>query len=174
MVRTVATSVASALLMLAASQTWAQTTTPLPGYGIPPAPTIAGTPVCPRPAPGSTVLPPPDFFSHNGLLSVQINYNTRVDTSVTPNRTLFCFQEATTGYEGPTLRINPGDTLSLNVTNNVPASGTVVETVSTTVEQCGSLIRTPETLNIHYHGAPVSPACGQDQVIHTMIDSGQS
>jgi hypothetical protein len=50
MVRTVATSVASVLLMLAASQAGAQTTTPLPGYGIPPAPALAGTPICLRQA----------------------------------------------------------------------------------------------------------------------------
>jgi hypothetical protein len=43
MVRTVATSVASVLLMLAASQAGAQTTTPLPGYGLTPVPTLTGT-----------------------------------------------------------------------------------------------------------------------------------
>jgi FtsP/CotA-like multicopper oxidase with cupredoxin domain len=163
------------VLLLAASQAWAQTTT-LPGYGYPTPPSggSGSAAACPRPVPGSLVLPPPDIYSFQGLLSVKIEYNTTVDTSVTPNRTLFCFQADPFGWEGPTLRINPGDTLALNITNNVPASGTVVETVSTTDEQCGSLIRTPETLNIHYHGAPVSPACGQDQVIHTMIDSGQS
>src|ERR1700739_2593641 len=98
---------ASALVMLAASPASAQTTV-LPGYGIPPAHITSR--ICPRPVAGSTVLPPPDIFSFNGLLSVQINYNTTVDTSVTPNRTLFCFQQAGTGYEAPTLRINPGDT----------------------------------------------------------------
>ncbi len=125
----------SALSMLAASQVWAQSTvTALPGYGYPPPPSGGGgsTGACPRPVPGSLVLPPPDIFSFGGLLSVHLNWNTTVDTSVTPNRTLFCFQSTPFGWEGPTLRINPGDTLAVNVTNNVPSSGTVVETVSTT------------------------------------------
>jgi FtsP/CotA-like multicopper oxidase with cupredoxin domain len=161
---------ACVLLMLAAPHTWAQSYTTTP----PPTDTSSTPGVCPRFVPGSLVLPPPDIYSFDGLLSVQFNWNTTVDTSVTPNRTLYCFQTNPAGWEGPTLRINPGDTLSVNTTNQVPASGTVTETVSTTAEQCGSLVRTPETMNIHYHGAQVSPACGQDQVIHTMVDAGQT
>lgn len=53
----------SALLVLAASQAWAD------GHGV----------NCARFAPGSVVLPPPDIFSQNGALNVQLNYFTRVD-----------------------------------------------------------------------------------------------
>src|SRR5580693_9787489 len=61
----------SALLVLAASQAWAD------GHGV----------NCPRFAPGSVVLPPPDIFSQNGALNVQFNYFTRVDQD---GRSLFC------------------------------------------------------------------------------------
>src|SRR5882672_3587212 len=70
---------------------------------------------CPRPAPGSVVRPPPELFSHNGVLNVVFNYFTSVDAQ---GRTLFCFTTAD-GSQGPTLHVMPGDTLNVTVTNQV-------------------------------------------------------
>jgi FtsP/CotA-like multicopper oxidase with cupredoxin domain len=142
----------SALLVLAASQAWAD------GHGV----------NCPRFAPGSVVLPPPDIFSQNGALNVQFNYFTRVDQD---GRSLFCFQTPD-GMEGPTLRLNPGDQLNILAANDVPA-GTPVEQVSNSQNQCGDLEMYTSSLNIHYHGTTTSPKCHQDQVIHTIINSGE-
>jgi FtsP/CotA-like multicopper oxidase with cupredoxin domain len=124
--------------------------------------------VCPRFAPGSVVLPPPDIYSQNGALNVQFNYFTRVDQD---GRSLFCFQTPT-GQEGPTLRVNPGDQLNILAANDVP-QGTPVEQVSNAQNKCGDLEMYTSSLNIHYHGTTVSPACHQDQVIHTIINSGE-
>jgi FtsP/CotA-like multicopper oxidase with cupredoxin domain len=143
---------ASVLLVFAASQAWAQD----------------GRVVCPRFAPGSVVLPPPDLYSQNGALNVQFNYNTTVDAD---GRSLFCFQTPG-GLEGPTLRVNPGDQLNILASNDVP-EGTPVEKVSNSQNQCGDLEMYTSSLNIHYHGTTVSPACHQDQVIHTIINSGE-
>jgi len=142
----------SALLVLAASQAWAD------GHGV----------NCPRFAPGSVVLPPPDIFSQNGALNVQLNYFTTVDQD---GRSLFCFQTPD-GMEGPTLRLNPGDQLNILAANNVPP-GTPVEQVSNSTNQCGDLEMYTSSLNIHYHGTTTSPKCHQDQVIHTIINSGE-
>ncbi len=38
----------------------------------------------------------------------------------------------------------------------------------------GSGIITASTTNLHFHGTNVSPTCGQDDVIHTMIQSGDT
>ena len=95
----------SALLVLAASQAWAD------GHGV----------NCPRFAPGSVVLPPPDIYSQNGAINVQLNYFTTVDQD---GRSLFCFQTPD-GLEGPTLRLNPGDQLNILAANDVPP-GTAV------------------------------------------------
>jgi FtsP/CotA-like multicopper oxidase with cupredoxin domain len=148
--RFIASLFASVLLVLAASPSWAQT-------------------VCPRPAPGSVVQPPPDIYSKNGALNVQFNYNTTVDAD---GRSLFCFQTPS-GLEGPTLNLNPGDQLNISATNDVP-EGTFVETVSNSSNQCGDLSMYTSSLNIHYHGTTTSPACHQDQVIHTVINSGET
>src|SRR5580693_5253637 len=99
----------SALLVLATSQAWAD------GHGV----------NCPRFATGSVVLPPPDVFSQNGALNVQLNYYTTVDQN---GLTLFCFQTPY-GLQAPTLRLDPGDQLNILALNAVP-QGTAVEQVS--------------------------------------------
>ena len=71
---------------------------------------------CPRFAPGSTVTNPPALFSQDGTLTVNLAYNTAQDAQ---GRTLFCFTTPD-GSEGPTLHINPGDHLIINVKNNLP------------------------------------------------------
>ena len=72
---------------------------------------------CPRPAPGSVVTPPPELFSRNGVLNVVFNYFTSMDAQ---GRTLFCFVTSD-GLESPTLHVNPGDTINITLTNQVPA-----------------------------------------------------
>jgi FtsP/CotA-like multicopper oxidase with cupredoxin domain len=142
----------SIVLLLVASQAWAD------GRGV----------NCARFAPGSVVLPPPDISSQDGAINVQFNYFTRVDRD---GRSLFCFQTPD-GLEAPTLRLNPGDTLNILAANAVPP-GTPVEQVSNSTNQCGDLEMYTSSLNIHYHGTTTSPKCHQDQVIHTIINSGE-
>ncbi len=126
---------------------------------------------CARPAAGSEVLPPPDLFSANGELNVSLNYYTAVgDTGIT----LFCFQTPD-GIESPTLNVNPGDTINITLTNMVPqAPGAPAEMVSNDSNKCGAKIMTPTSTNIHFHGVNTSPRCHSDEVIHTLVNSGQT
>jgi len=137
-----------------------------------PATALADTAPCPRPAAGSVVAPPPELFSSNGALNVQFNYFTTVDSA---GRTLFCFQTLD-GKESPTLHVQPGDTLNLTVTNLVPAPppGSPTEVVSNRSNRCGDMTMTITSLNVHYHGTNTSPTCHSDEVIHTVINSGES
>ena len=124
---------------------------------------------CPRLAAGSEVHNPPSLFSQKGVLIVNFSYQTRTDAD---GRSLFCFMTPD-GKENPTLHVHPGDHLIVNVTNNVPASGGMTMAMSST-DQCGDSIMTATSMNIHYHGTNTSPVCHQDEVIHTVINSGQS
>jgi FtsP/CotA-like multicopper oxidase with cupredoxin domain len=127
---------------------------------------------CPRPAPGSVVTPPPELFSRNGVLNVVFNYFTSMDAQ---GRTLFCFTTAD-GSQGPTLHVMPGDTLNVTVTNQVPAPppGSPTEVVSNAGNKCGDVTMTITSLNVHYHGTNTAPQCHSDEVIHTIINSGES
>ena len=127
---------------------------------------------CPRPVAGSTVHPPPDLFSRDGVLNVVFDYFTALDDA---GRTLFCFRTPD-GLVSPTLHVKPGDILNLSVTNRVPAppAGSPTEPVSDASTTCGDKTMTITSVNLHYHGTNTSPACHRDEAIHTIINSGQT
>ena len=144
------------LLLLAAVPTHAKTTD--------------GT-ACARPAAGSVVAQPADLYSSNGVLNVSFGYDTSVDDA---GHTLFCFVTPD-GLQSPTLHVNPGDTLKVTLTNNIPPPiGGPAELMSNTTNTCGDATMTSASVNMHFHGTNVSPKCHSDEVIHTLINSGET
>jgi FtsP/CotA-like multicopper oxidase with cupredoxin domain len=133
---------------------------------------------CPRFAAGSSITVPQDLFSERGVLRVKFTYETTVDQD---GNTLFCFMTAT-GSESPTLHVNPGDRLLITLTNNVPAAASSTAmaampgmTVSATASStCGAMTMTASSVNIHYHGTNTPATCHQDEVIRTLINSGET
>ena len=127
--------------------------------------------VCPRPPVGSEIAPPPDLFSVNGTLETSLNYYTSVDDE---GRTLFCFV-TTDGKLSPTLHVNPGDRIKIHLTNMVPAAPLGrSEKVSNDATVCGNANMTDTSVNIHFHGLNVRPTCHGDEVIRTLVNSGES
>ena len=130
-----------------------------------------GSDPCPRPGAGTVVAPPPDLFSKNGVLTVDMSYFTTVDKNFL---THFCFM-ARGGMESPTLHVNPGDEIRINLTNKISSnSAGSAETVSSSKKVCGSTTMTPQSVNMHFHGTNVSPACHSDEVIHTLVNPGDT
>jgi FtsP/CotA-like multicopper oxidase with cupredoxin domain len=130
-----------------------------------PVPPVANP--CPRPAAGTVVTNPPSLFSRNGVLGVDFSYQTTIDAD---GRKLFCFMTPA-GLQNPTLYVEPGDHLMIKVTNNTPASSVQM---AVPPPNCGATGMTGSSMNIHYHGTNTSPVCGQDEVIHTTINSGET
>lgn len=130
---------------------------------------IAG---CHRPVAGSVVRPPPDVYSHAGVLNVVLEYVTSLDDA---NRTLFCFKTQD-GLESPTLHVRPGDTLNITLTNRVPPlPGTAPrETLPGASDVCGATTMNSTSTSIHFHGTNTRPVCHADQVIYTLVNSGQT
>jgi FtsP/CotA-like multicopper oxidase with cupredoxin domain len=124
---------------------------------------------CPRLAPGSVVHQPAALFSLNGVLSVQFSYQTTTDAA---GRNLFCFMTPS-GLENPTLHVNPGDNLIITVTNNTPKMPVEMVINPPNCGPGGSQM-TMSSVNIHYHGTNTSPTCHSDEVIKTLINSGQT
>jgi FtsP/CotA-like multicopper oxidase with cupredoxin domain len=127
---------------------------------------------CPRPDPGTLVQPPPDLFSVDGVLNASFEYYTTLDNA---GRTLFCFVTPD-GLQSPTLHIRPGDTLNLSVANRnpPPPPGSPTEVVADASDRCGDVTMTITSLNVHFHGTNTSPVCHSDQVVHTIINSGET
>jgi FtsP/CotA-like multicopper oxidase with cupredoxin domain len=122
---------------------------------------------CARFAAGSIVQNPPDLFSQNGALKVNLSYQTATDPE---GRTLFCFMTPD-GHEDPTLHVNPGDTLVITLTNNTPAT---TDTLQLNPPHCGANEVTASSVNMHFHGLNISPACHQDDVVRTMVNPGKT
>src|ERR1700690_3877771 len=128
----------------------------------------------PRPDSGTLVQNPYAIKSQNGTLTADLSLGQSVDSQ---GYTHYCYQyQSPSGIvEAPTLRLNPGDTLQLNVANVIQdkdaskmkmhhaASGTV----------CGDGgTATVSSTNVHFHGMPIPPVCHQDDVIDTLIQPG--
>jgi FtsP/CotA-like multicopper oxidase with cupredoxin domain len=141
-----------------------------------PSPVLPVANPCPRYSAGSVAHNPPALFSSNGVLDVKFSYQQRVDSD---GRQLFCFMTPD-GLENPTLHLKPGDHLILTITNNAP-NPTIPTTGSTIMPMgilnppnCGDPQPTASSINIHYHGTNVSPACHQDNVLRTVVNPGET
>jgi FtsP/CotA-like multicopper oxidase with cupredoxin domain len=127
---------------------------------------------CTRFAAGSVVNNPTDLYSKNRVLKVSLTYNTETDAD---GRILYCFTTPD-GAESPTLHVNPGDHLVVNVTNNLPAPviSSALRMATPVSDVCGDSSMGPDSVNMHFHGTNTSPVCHQDEVIHTLINSGET
>ena len=130
---------------------------------------------CPaRPASGTEVKNPYTIRSQNGTLQADLSLGESVDQQ---GYTHYCYQyQGPQGIvEAPTLRINPGDTLQLNladiVQDNDASKMRVHHAASRAV--CGDGgTATVSSTNMHFHGMPVPPTCHQDDVIDTLLQPG--
>jgi FtsP/CotA-like multicopper oxidase with cupredoxin domain len=139
-----------------------------------PAPSAArpGKDLCTRFAPGSTVTEPAELFSRNGVLRVNLRYNTSPDENGNPK---YCFTTPG-GEESPTLHVRPGDRLVVKIKNNLPrpAEANSMKMLISGPGVCGAREMNDASVNIHYHGTNTSPKCGQDEVIRTIVNPGQT
>ena len=140
--------------------------------------------ICARFAVGSAVTAPPELKSSNGTLEVTFTFQTVTDAQ---GLVRYCYV-TNTGLEAPTLRVNPGDTLIIHFQNNLPVASatssgdnmagmkmdlTPHAAVTSTSSACNGTMSASAT-NIHFHGMNVAPVCGQDEVVHTLVQPGQS
>jgi FtsP/CotA-like multicopper oxidase with cupredoxin domain len=73
------------------------------------------------------------------------------------------------GPMGPTIRINPGETLNVNYANHLPATGGMCDQANIV-----NGIDYMDNTNLHYHGMKVSPNPPSDQIITTLLAPGQT
>ena len=122
---------------------------------------------CTRPHIGGIVADPPELRSANGALAVEFSFETFTDHY---GRARYCYVAAN-GAQSPTLRVRPGDRLTLRLKNNLPANPAVPPRHHDMTIQgpCGAGRMTPATTNLHFHGLSIPPACRADEVISTMV-----
>ncbi|MGA8531536.1 MAG: multicopper oxidase domain-containing protein [Acidobacteriaceae bacterium] len=150
--------------------------------------TTAADQVCARYMTGSTVSDPPVLQSQNGVLEVTIGFYTVTDSQGLVRYCYVANPGTSAPLEAPTLVVNPGDTLIIHFTNDLPAAAassasdnmasmklTLSNNSATTSTSpaCNGTMGTNVT-NIHFHGTDIAPVCGQDEVVHTLVQPGQS
>ena len=113
---------------------------------------------------GDSFPQPPEINSQNGVLS------TTLETIIATN---FIENSATGGIDqvntptynealvGPTLRINPGDSIQIDVVNNFPENPEE--------QRLGAFPKDPYTTNFHTHGLTVDPNGISDNVFRRML-----
>jgi FtsP/CotA-like multicopper oxidase with cupredoxin domain len=153
-----------AVVLLAAAGSGADAAPPAAGAKPAAVAPVAGG--CPRPAQGDHIQEPPFLSDPTGSLTVYFSFQTATDAQ---GRTLYCYLTPS-GLQNPTLYVAPGGTLTVTVTNNTPA-GTNPMTID---GACFDPVMDSSSMNIHYHGTNTSPACGHDEVIKTVINSGET
>lgn len=144
----------------------------------------AQLPNCPlRPIAGNVVVDAMSLTSQNGALSLALTERNAADSQGFMH---YCFDYATANgdIESPTLRLNPGDTLTLDLTNQLNLVGPGVTghshmegmavSGSDSTDPCKSQIANLNTTNLHFHGLNVPPKCHQDDVINTLIQPSKT
>jgi FtsP/CotA-like multicopper oxidase with cupredoxin domain len=125
---------------------------------------------CPRPAEGSLVAEPPSLESSHGVLETQLSFR---NVTALDGQQRFCYSTED-GMESPTLRLKPGDQLSLHLRNQLTTQPGVSHQHHghSDAEACASANMTPLSTNLHFHGLTVPPVCHQDDALHTSIQPG--
>jgi FtsP/CotA-like multicopper oxidase with cupredoxin domain len=129
---------------------------------------------CPaRPSPGTVVQNPVSLSAVKGALSAKFELARSVDVN---GYTHYCYNytAGTQVIEAPTLRLNPGDKLLLDVVNRIKGDdATKMNMAGTGEATCGDGgAMTIDSTNVHFHGLNVPPKCHQDDVINTLIQPG--
>ncbi len=156
--------------------------------------TAAGQNFCPtRPTYGDEVVNPPEVSSQNGTLTLNLAENSSLGPTQMV-RYCYVYNNGGQNVEAPTLRVNPGDQLVINFTNNISVTGGVdgarvlksrhapnkpmamgdPELAKKTGDFCQGGTIDATTTNIHFHGLNIPPVCHQDEVTQTVIPNGGS
>jgi FtsP/CotA-like multicopper oxidase with cupredoxin domain len=131
--------------------------------------------VCPRPEPGSVVEEPADLRSHNGVLEAQL---TASNAAQADGSVRYCYTD-TAGHESPNLRVHPGDTVVLHLTNALTDTSSdktapMHAHAHASSNPCSSGIMSPVSTNLHFHGLTIPPVCHQDDVMKTSVQPGDA
>ena len=138
---------------------------------------------CPlRPPAGSQIVNPFDLYSQNGTLTLDLTLKNGTDSNGFSHY-CYIYQYQGKQIEAPTLRLNPGDQLILNLTDSISSSmlrknmahmhgAMKMSGTKGADDPCNPTEVLPTSTNLHFHGLNVPPLCHQDDVINTLLQTG--
>jgi FtsP/CotA-like multicopper oxidase with cupredoxin domain len=124
---------------------------------------------CAQLAPGSIVEDPPE---------VDISKATDLIVNADPNnpgQNCFLYEDKKLGLqEAPTLRVKPGKSITLNLKNALPGDAQLINKPSNNPCPWDGGMPPLNATSLHYHGLNVSPQCGQDNSVQTVVAPGKT
>jgi FtsP/CotA-like multicopper oxidase with cupredoxin domain len=134
---------------------------------------------CVRGAEGSPADEPLDLRSKNGVLKVQLAVRNSLDSN---GHMRYCYVDQH-GNEAPTLRVQPGDTLVISLTNEISMLGQAFSSppsahsdmekgTSPKHDPCLGGAMGSAATNLHFHGLAIPPVCHQDDTLKTLVEPG--
>jgi FtsP/CotA-like multicopper oxidase with cupredoxin domain len=135
---------------------------------------------CFRGIEGGQASEPPDLRSKNGVLHVQLTVRNSVDGN---GHMRYCYVDEH-GNEGPTLRVQPGDTLGITLKNEISlrnrpplstgssAHAKMDDVAASKHDPCTGGVMSASATNLHFHGLSIPPVCHQDDTLTTLIAPG--
>jgi FtsP/CotA-like multicopper oxidase with cupredoxin domain len=132
---------------------------------------------CQSPSAGSAVPEPEDLRSRNGELTVDLKIRNYIEKD---GSIRYCYTTPD-GKVSPNLRLNPGDLLILNLTNDLTDLGGGAGAAGhhhahpdseANQDPCASGLMTATSTNLHFHGLTIPSVCHQDEVLNTSIQPG--
>ena len=134
---------------------------------------------CPRPATGSLLTSPAELRGDHGSLTATLSFRTSPDPA---GHARYCYID-TDGHLSPTLRVHPGDLITLQLKNDLPkndlpkndlpiAAPSAHTHVAKT--QCGAAHMNADSTNLHFHGLSIPPTCHQDESLNTLVQPAES
>jgi FtsP/CotA-like multicopper oxidase with cupredoxin domain len=125
---------------------------------------------CFRGAFGSAVIEPADLRSKDGELKVELDFRSDTDSQ---GQTRYCYIDSE-GHQSPTLRVKPGDRVTLMLRNQLPAAPQTAAhkmQAAISAQDCagGPLTMSAAATNLHFHGLDLPPLCHQDDTLKTLV-----
>lgn len=120
--------------------------------------------VCPQPEIGSAEEQPAEIESVGGVLRVELRMRSEVDAC---GRVRYCYVSSD-GKIAPTLRLNTGDWLVVELKNEIATAATranakqmpmAMRDVAAKTDPCAGGIMIDGATNLHFHGLAVPPVC---------------
>ncbi len=140
----------------------------------------------PRPGPATVIANPLDLVSANGVLRVPF---TMQSVLLGYLEECYIYQSANGPVEAPTLRLNPGDQLYLDLTNRLtylpppppgpqrpgmPAHDMAAMAApkdGAPHDPCNGGTMVGTSTNVHFHGLNIPPKCHEDDVVNTVVEN---
>ncbi|NDG86386.1 MAG: hypothetical protein EBY15_00340 [Gammaproteobacteria bacterium] len=136
------------------------------------------SPSCPSLyAPGSKVVNPENSRSRNGVLETTLVAHNKGDGPLVGSYDYqFCLLENNDPLRSsPVLSVEPGDQVKIHLNNRMQSQDGFPSAHFHSDHPCSGVIAPhhldASNVNLHYHGLNVTPQCGGDNVLDTIVDT---